>query len=178
MAGGRELGRRDVWAGFSSDPRSPAAAELRANDADRDLVLEVLAAAYADGRLDRQEYDERCDVALELRRLGVVRDLISDLVALPAVRGSWQDVREEAAARHDREVRGARRGFVVVNVACIGIWCATALAIGPHFFWPVFPLVGMGIAWVATRVSKQSRLEDLEAQILQQRRRDRGQGQA
>jgi len=42
-------------------PSSPA---LRASDADRDRVIELLRAAVADGRLDSAEFDERVDAAL------------------------------------------------------------------------------------------------------------------
>jgi hypothetical protein len=41
-------------------PSSPA---LRASDADRDRVIELLRTAVADGRLDPVEFDERLDAA-------------------------------------------------------------------------------------------------------------------
>src|SRR6187397_2068017 len=46
----------DLWASFQHDPRDPAVAPLRASDADRNLVHGVLTEAFADGRLDREEY--------------------------------------------------------------------------------------------------------------------------
>ncbi|MGJ9412041.1 DUF1707 domain-containing protein [Aeromicrobium sp. CF4.19] len=173
MARGGGAGPADVWSGFTSDPRSPAAADLRASDGDRDLVLDVLAAAFADGRLGRSEYDERCDAALALRRLGEVSPLVSDLAALPAVRGSWQDLREEASGRFRREVRDARNGFVVVSLTTLGVWGGTALFLGPYFFWPVFPILALGIGWAATAAGQQSRLDDLEQEILERRRHRR-----
>ena len=54
-----ERGAPDPWASFQHDPRDPAVAPLRASDADRDVVHGVLTDAFADGRLDRDEYDER-----------------------------------------------------------------------------------------------------------------------
>lgn len=48
----------DVWGSFAHDPREPAVAPLRASDADREVIHGVLAEAFADGRLDRSEYDE------------------------------------------------------------------------------------------------------------------------
>ncbi len=69
-----------VWQQFSADPRDRAHASLRASDADRDLVRRVLADAYAEGRLDRDELDERVDAAGVARVLGDLPPLIDDLV--------------------------------------------------------------------------------------------------
>jgi hypothetical protein len=59
-------------------PGSPA---LRASDADRDRVVELLRAAVADGRLDPAEFDERLDLALSARTIGALAPLTSDLIA-------------------------------------------------------------------------------------------------
>ncbi|HJZ07600.1 MAG TPA: DUF1707 domain-containing protein, partial [Trebonia sp.] len=40
-----------------ADP--PSSPVLRASDADRDRVIELLRAAVSDGRLDQAEFDER-----------------------------------------------------------------------------------------------------------------------
>ena len=61
-------------------PSSPA---LRASDADRDRVIELLRAAVADGRLDSAEFDERVDAALAARTLGALAPLTADLIAAP-----------------------------------------------------------------------------------------------
>ena len=75
-----ERAARDLWASFQHDPRDPAVAPLRASDADRDVVHRVLADAFADGRLDREEYDERSATVLAARTLGELPPLVSDLV--------------------------------------------------------------------------------------------------
>ena len=49
------------WESFRLDPRQPGHASLRASDADREIVRAVLADAYADGRLTREEYDEQAE---------------------------------------------------------------------------------------------------------------------
>ncbi|MFD1938576.1 MULTISPECIES: DUF1707 SHOCT-like domain-containing protein [Nonomuraea] len=59
---------------------SPA---LRASDADRDRVTELLRIAVADGRLDPVEFDERLDAALTARTIDALAPLITDLVAVP-----------------------------------------------------------------------------------------------
>jgi hypothetical protein len=58
-------------------------AEVRASDADRDRVLDVLRAAAADGRLTADELDERVGAALTSRTLGELAGLTADLAAPP-----------------------------------------------------------------------------------------------
>ncbi|GAA3468446.1 DUF1707 SHOCT-like domain-containing protein [Nonomuraea roseola] len=66
-------------------PSSPA---LRASDADRDLVIERLRVAVADGRLDPVEFDERLDAALAARTIDALAPLIADLIAVPVGGGA------------------------------------------------------------------------------------------
>jgi hypothetical protein len=62
-------------------PSSPA---LRASDADRDRVIELLRAAVADGRLDPAEFDERLDAALAARTVDALASPTADLAGTPA----------------------------------------------------------------------------------------------
>ena len=64
-----------------ADPPGPPA--LRASDADRDRVIELLRAAVADGRLDAAEFDERLDAALAARTFEALAPLTADLIAAP-----------------------------------------------------------------------------------------------
>ena len=59
----------DLWASLAHDPRDPAFAGLRASDQDREVVRAVLTSAYADGRLDRDEFDERSETVTAARTL-------------------------------------------------------------------------------------------------------------
>src|ERR1700722_8889873 len=68
------------WASFRLDPRQPGHASMRASDADREIVRVVLAEAYADGRLTREEYDERLNTLYASRTLGEMPSLVTDLV--------------------------------------------------------------------------------------------------
>jgi hypothetical protein len=65
----------------------PGGSLVRASDADRDRVVEALAAASAEGRLTLEEYSERSDAALVARTHGDLASLTADLPAssLPAV---------------------------------------------------------------------------------------------
>ena len=66
-------------------PSSPA---LRASDADRDRVIDLLRAAVADGRLDPVEFDERLDAALAARTIDALAPLTADLIAVPCSAGA------------------------------------------------------------------------------------------
>ena len=53
---------------------------LRASDADRDQVAEVLHAAFADGRLDLNEHDDRVTAALNAKTFDDLTPLTADLM--------------------------------------------------------------------------------------------------
>ena len=63
-----------------------AGGNLRASDADRDQVATLLSAAYAEGRLSREEHDERIDQLMAAKTfddlLPITRDLV--IVGPPA----------------------------------------------------------------------------------------------
>jgi len=69
-----------------ADP--PSSPSLRASDADRDRVIELLRAAVADGRLDQAEFDERLDAALGARTIDALAPLTADLIAAPGSDGA------------------------------------------------------------------------------------------
>ena len=52
---------------------------MRASDADRDRVAEALREAYAEGRLDVEEHNERLDLVYKAKTLGELTPLLSDL---------------------------------------------------------------------------------------------------
>jgi hypothetical protein len=52
---------------------------MRAGDSDRNDVIGVLGDAFADGRLDYEEFHHRHDRAASARTLGELRDLVRDL---------------------------------------------------------------------------------------------------
>ena len=60
-----------------------AGGHLRASDADREKVAAVLSTAFAEGRLTREEHDERLDRLLRARTFDELVPLTHDLVLLP-----------------------------------------------------------------------------------------------
>ena len=62
-------------------PAPPAEADLRASDADRDRVADILREALAEGRLDAAEHSERLDRLYTAKTHGQLEPLIRDLPA-------------------------------------------------------------------------------------------------
>jgi hypothetical protein len=58
-----------------------AAAELRASDADRERVADILREAFAEGRLDMDEHTQRIEAAYAAKTLGELEPLTRDLPA-------------------------------------------------------------------------------------------------
>ena len=59
----------------------PAAAGLRASRADRERVIDLLKAAFAQGRLDRNEFDARIGQALTSRTYAELAAITADIPA-------------------------------------------------------------------------------------------------
>jgi hypothetical protein len=80
-------------------------AQLRASDADRDTVVDMLCAAAGDGRLTLAELDGRVGAALSARTRAELLALISDLPGTPRSEGRATDVAPGSEA-----VPAGRRG--------------------------------------------------------------------
>lgn len=68
--------------GWVPEPR-PDLGRLRAGHADRERAIDVLKAAFAEGRLDQEEYTERVGQAHAARTYGELAALTSDLPVGP-----------------------------------------------------------------------------------------------
>jgi hypothetical protein len=106
--------------------------ELLTSDVDRERVAERLRTAAGEGRLTPAELEERLERAFSARTDAELEPLVADLPVAPA-----------------REARRGRRPdlgpFVFVSLMLIGIWAFT----GMGYFWPVWPIAGWGISFVA-----------------------------
>lgn len=136
------------WDRFSADPRTKSAAELRASTSDRDLVAEVLADAYAAGRLDDSEYRERLDQALQLRTLGEVLPLVRDLVP-PGSRLPEADRRPTKAGTRKAVFGSFLTVALITNMVWLLVWL-TSGSIG--YYWPMWPMAAMLIPIIVTWV--------------------------
>jgi len=164
----------DPWASFQHDPRDPAVAPLRASDADRAVIHGVLADAFADGRLDRDEYDERSGSVLAARTLGELPPLVSDLVPdrpllparVPLVAASSAELQRRAEDHWREERRNALFGFLGPSIICWTIWAATTFG---GFPWPVFVSVFTLLNVLRTVLNKQE-IVAAEVQRLERKR--------
>jgi hypothetical protein len=162
------------WESFRLDPRQPGHAPIRASDADREIVRATLGDAFADGRLTREEYDDRLNTLYGSRTLGEVSSLVTDLVPLdgspmaPApLLGA--DMRTRAARKWRKDVEESLAAFLVPSIICTVIWIAVT---GGGFFWPVFPMLFLGLNLVKTVVQRESIIEREVLRLEEQAAKD------
>jgi len=157
-----------VWREFEHDPRDPQYAVLRASDRDRAVVHDVLAAAYAEGRLDRDELDERTAAVTAAKTyaelLPPIRDLTADAVPARFTPAPSGDLERQARLYYGDKLREALFGFLIPNLICWMIW----LLAGHGFPWPVFVLIPTG-ANLARVVASRGSIIEGRVQKLQRR---------
>lgn len=122
-------------------PQKPR--NLRAGDADRDVVADDLREAFSEGRLDEDEYEKRLDALWKARTYGELEDLTNDLPQ------PGQRKRAEAErARQQRQIAnyvGAWRGWLTGALIMITIWVVSSIGNGVQGFWPAMPLGIWGV---------------------------------
>jgi Domain of unknown function (DUF1707) len=147
------------WESFRLDPRAAANASMRASDADREAVRTVLADAYADGRLTREEYDDRLNTLFASRTLGELPPLVNDLEPLAAPAPAplpAAELRQRGARKWRKDVEESFGAFLVPSIICVVIW---AVGTGGGFFWPAFPMLFLGLNLLRTVVQRESIIE-------------------
>jgi hypothetical protein len=110
---------------------------LLASDADRERVTERLRAAAGEGRLTADELEERLERAFGARTQADLEPLTADL---PPAAG-----RAGRAARRRVSLPPDLGPYVAVSLMLVGIWALT----GMGYFWPVWPIMGWGISFLA-----------------------------
>lgn len=114
----------DSWP--TGEPSGPGSLpQMRASDAARDQVMEVLRVAAGDGRLTPDELDERLEAALNSRTLGELAALTADLVAGPSRLGP-ESAQAEGVIRIDQRggsVRRTGRWVVPRRLELRSSWC-------------------------------------------------------
>ncbi len=161
----------DLWGEFAHDPRSSAHAPLRASDADRDVVLRALGTAYADGRLDADEFDERTSGVHGARTLGELPAFLGDLLPVsepaaglvPTSALTPQAIETEAVTRWRRSRNDALRMWLFVSLICWTIWLLTNNNGHP---WPVYPMLGTAVPLVGTLVQRHDMIESNRRRII------------
>lgn len=164
------------WAEFSADPRDPATSSLRASDRDREVVLRVLAESYADGRLTREEYDERADVAGRTRTLGELPTLVGDLVrqAPPVPSHSLalatpEELHRQAVEAYQASRRRALSGLVSTTLVLTAVWFVLS---GDGFYWPIFVVLAASANLLRVLLNRRDLIEE-ERRRLERKQRKR-----
>ena len=148
-----------------SDLPSRREDSLRAGNADREQVVAQLNKAFAEGRLDVRELDERVAAAYAAKTMGELAPLTADLPSGRSLAPRSASTPARPAA--DREIEhGARRaavggalGLFLVNVL---IWAAVSIGAGNLiYFWPIWTAIPLVFAVVgAVAGSSRERRRD------------------
>ena len=115
----------------TTDPDEVAAGrgQLRAAHADRERVIEALKAAFAQGRLDTDELDDRVGRAFASRTYGELAALTADIPASPTVAGPAVAGPPGSPAR-TLATAGRRAGLcLLVALALVGLMTLTNMRI-------------------------------------------------
>lgn len=117
--------------------------EIRASDADRDRVADMLREHCAQGRITLDELQERLEVTYAARTIGALRAVTADLpeedlyeLPVPArVRASVARPQSGTGVVSPGALRVAWGSWATVNLICVTIWLITVLSGGPAFPW-------------------------------------------
>jgi hypothetical protein len=164
-----------IWERFEHDPRRSENAPLRASDRDRDVIRDVLGTAYAEGRLTRDELDERTDHANAARTLGDLPPLVKDLVTTSTstrVPMTSDDRHRAAELKYRQQRQQAFGAFLVPTLICWVIWVSVLFGgHGTPFPWPVFVTLGTGIRWFQLLTSRHDTVASIEHSMEKRERR-------
>lgn len=123
----------------------------RLTDADRQDATDLLSAAFRDGILRVDDFDQRLTAALAADVAGDLAVVTGDLPA------SWlaeRDARERSqrrAAAHRRRWSAEVRTYAAVMALLVTIWLLTSLDGDLAHPWPVWPALGWGIPLFLSR---------------------------
>jgi hypothetical protein len=147
------------------DPAAHAP-HLRAADADRARVAEMLGKHLSAGRLTVEEYDDRLARAYTARTYGELDPLVADLPPLerPAAAPAAAPVGSSAphlpghagwgpwgggAWAGGNGVRAAWASWAGTGVIVLTIWLVTSMVAGWQYFWPIWVIGPWGAVLLA-----------------------------
>jgi hypothetical protein len=122
--------------GTSEGALNPA---LRASDADRERIVEILRQHSVEGRLTSDEFEERMAAAYTAKTMGALAELTVDLpVDLAEHTRRQAELARQAKGRKPlrKKVRQEVSGLLSLGVILTAVW----LVSGAGFYWPVWPL--------------------------------------
>ena len=147
--------------GMEHDPnilsRQP---DLRASDADRVQIIELLRRHHQDGRLTGEELAERIERVNAATTFGDLDASMANLPRLlPPLAPSTATVQERTPGAARQTFYRVLFAYVVINLFLIGIWAFS----GRGAFWPIWVMLGWGLGmafyafWVFGPQSGRSR---------------------
>jgi hypothetical protein len=124
---------------------------VRVGDREREKVIARLGQAFAQGYLSMPDYETRLDQAFGAQTAGALGEVLGDLPVGRIARDDPQRHAARAAAAR-RGVRIHLAAYLATSLLMIGIWLSVAVSVGAWYFWPVWPILGMGIGVISHAV--------------------------
>jgi hypothetical protein len=124
---------------------------IRASDADRERVVELLRQHTAEGRITAEEFDERMTAAYSAKTMGALAELTTDLPVDLAEHARRQaDLAKAARPRRTvaRQVKQEFSGLVSLGIVLTVVWVIS----GAGYYWPAWPLGIIGAITLARMV--------------------------
>jgi hypothetical protein len=126
-----------AWSGRQNRDNEQVSLTMRAANADRERTVDVLKAAFAEGRLDQDEYIERMGLAYQARTYGDLVALTGDLPAGPlptAMPAAWQAPRQRARpvpqVQHTNAMATAAFALGMLEFVTLGLTAIPAVICG------------------------------------------------
>jgi DUF1707 SHOCT-like domain len=135
---------------------------IRASDADRDRITARLQEHFAEGRLTRDELDERVATVLHAKTFGELREVLADLPEpVPAPRAAPAPLAGRPWPARRRHVRLAPLFLLLLLTAVLlppGGWLVLALLKVMLIFWLLAMLAGVLVAGrIRRRIQQDAR---------------------
>jgi hypothetical protein len=116
---------------MTGPPAEQAAAgrgQLRASHSDREQAIDVLKAAFVQGRLDKDEFDARVAQTFASRTYAELTAVTGDLPAIPI---GARPVHAQAWSPEARGIRSSLRVIRVGTTLAVGVWAVALVSGGP-----------------------------------------------
>lgn len=129
---------------------------LRASDADRDRIVEILRQHRVEGRITAEEFDERMAAAYNAKTMGALAELTTDLpVDLAAHARQQAEIARQKAERGSmsKQMRAAISSWASLAVVLTVIWAVA----GFGYYWPAWPLGVMAALGVTGYIKEWGR---------------------
>lgn len=131
--------------------------DMRAGDEDRDRTVSLIREAYAEGRLNSEEFQQRMEQAHQSRTFGELTALTTDLPAIPPAPSSPAPGTVAQPERESADLRKAWGAWLGVSILVNVIWGATWISSpdSSHYYWPIWVMApwgaAMAISWLSHR---------------------------